>query len=203
MNAKTPVKDLYTLYDGTTVTKEEILQVAERYHSSYKSIGVLMVSGFLLVTLAMIADWNNPLLSYLLTLGTIDAVFLILAILFFVMYKKTDLIKFGLSIMNFRRKQLMLQERNADDFNEIEADEIISLSIRRRHFIFVNHQTQKWQFRQGRSVSKIMELGYIQSIESKPLGSDRFQCQLTMTDGETLRLYADRANGVTQLNNLK
>jgi len=202
MNAKSPVKDLYNLYDGTTVTKEEILDVANRYHSSYKSLGVLMVSGFLLVTIAMIADFRNPLLGYLLTLGIIDSVFIILAIIFFVMYKKVDLIKLGLSIMNFRRKLLMLQEKNADDYNEIEGDEIMNLSIKRRNFIFVNHQTQKWQFRQGRAVSKIMDLTYIKSIVIKPLRTDRFQCILTMTDGVILKLFADSPEGVQKLQKL-
>jgi hypothetical protein len=192
----------YYLYDGTEVTKEQILQTAYRYQGTYKGLGAIMVAGVLITTIAAINEYDPTRLGFYVVLFAIDLILLILAILFFSMNKKMDLIKFGLSILNYRRRQLLNEEANSDDYNTIEANRFIDLRVRNRQFIFINEKTKMWQYRMGRYLSIPLTMDEIVSIEAKQMSPRLSHIIIALDDGSGVIMHCssqELALSITEL----
>ena len=181
MNKNLSNEEFY-LYDGTKVTKEQVLQVAIRYQGTYKGLGAIMTAVVLIITLGVIRDFKTTQLAFNITLITIDIVFFVLAILFFSMNKRMDLLKFGLSILNYRRKQMIHQENNKDDYNTIQADKLITLNMKPRQIIFYNQKSLVWQYRMGKYLSMPYLKTDIRSIELKPVRKNLIHIIITYRD---------------------
>lgn len=179
----------FYLYDGTEVTREQILQTAYRYQGTYKGLGAIMVAGVLITTIAAINEYDPTRLGFYVVLFAIDLILLILAILFFSMNKRMDLIKFGLSILNYRRRQLLNEEANSDDYNTIEANRFIDLRVRNRQYIFINEKTKMWQYRMGRYLSIPLSMGEIISIEAKQMSSRLSHIIIALEDGSGVIMH--------------
>jgi hypothetical protein len=195
-------EEIYTLFDGSEVSKKTVLDLASRYQSTYKGLGAIMVGCALITTIAILTDLDNPQYGFLLTLALIDLLFIILAVLFFTMYHKMDLIKLGLSILNFRRHQYLLAERNTDDYNEIDTHQVVELHVKRRHFVFVNSLTHRWQYRMGRFMSDAMPLSNIKSIEIKPKNRFIIEVYFIKNEGRPIRLLAESMVKVERIKTL-
>lgn len=177
-----PKDDLYYLYDGTKVTKDQILQVAYRYQGTYKGLGAIMVAFVLIITLGLIRDFKTLQLAFILTLFTIDIILFILAVLFFSMHRRMDLIKFGLSILNYRRKQMIHHNNSQDEYNTIYADTVITLSSRPRQIIFYHQKSEAWQYRMGKYLSMPYLKTDIDSIEVKQVRKNMFHVIISLND---------------------
>lgn len=174
--------EFYYLYDGTKVTKEQILQIAYRYQGTYKGLGAIMVALVLIITVGLIRDYRILQLAFILTLLTIDIVLFILSVLFFSMHKRMDLVKFGLSILNYRRKQMIHQINNQDEYNTILADTVITLSSRPRQIIFYQKKSDAWQYRMGKYLSMPYLKTDIESIEVKQVRRNMYHVIITLND---------------------
>lgn len=163
--AKDKTDDYYYLYDGTKVSRERVLLIAYRYQGTYKGLGAIMVAIVLIMTLGLIRDYKTLDLALVITLLTIDVFISILSVLFFSMNKRMDLIKFGLSILNYRRKQMINQELNQDEYNTILADTVINLNMRPRQVIFIHTKNQIWQYRIGKYLSMPLLINDVINVE--------------------------------------
>jgi len=190
---------VYQLFDGTVVSESEILETAEKYHGTFKGLGSITLAGVLITSIALITDLPDPRIGYVLSLVTIDIVFLILTVLFFGMYHKMDQIKFGLSVMNFKRRQAASLERSTDDYNEIEADEAIELSLKFRHFVFINTKTKFWQYRIGRTMSTPLKLNQIKAYGTQVKNKMITECVFTLIDGSSFKMISESVEKAERL----
>ena len=192
----------YYLYDGTEVTKDQILQTAYRYQGTYKGLGAIMVAGVLITTIAAVNEYDPTKLGFYVVLFAIDLILFILAILFFSMNKRMDLIKFGLSILNYRRRQLLNEEANSDDYNTIEANRFIDLRVRNRQFIFINEKAKMWQYRVNHYLSIPLTIEEIISVEAKQMSPRLSHIIIALDDGSGVILHCSSqalALSVTEL----
>lgn len=179
----------YYLYDGTEVTKEQILQTAYRYQGTYKGLGAIMVAGVLITTIAAVNEFDPTKLGFYVVLIAVDIILFILAIMFFSMNKRMDLIKFGLSILNYRRRQLLNEEANSDDYNTIGATRFIDLRVRNRQYIFLNEKMKMWQYRMGHYLSIPLTFDEITNIEAKQLSPRLSHIIIGLDDGSGVVMH--------------
>jgi len=182
-------KERYYLYDGTEVTKDQLIQTARRYQGTYKGFGSIMVAGVLITTLAVANDFDISLWGYILALIIIDMTFLILSIYFFAKNKRMDLVEFGLSILNFRRRELLNKEANSMTHNNIEANHVIDLKVRSKQFIFFNDKTNLWQYRSGKYLSIPLMIEEIVSCHAEQIKVRLSHLIIALDDGSGVILH--------------
>jgi len=100
-----------------------------------------------------------------------------------------DLIDFGLSILNYRRRQLLNEEANSVNYNTIEANQIIDLKVRPKQLIFLNEKANLWQYRSGKYLSIPLMLEEIVSCQAEQISVRLSHLIIALDDGSGVILH--------------